>query len=635
MNKFRLGIVAKGLILVSIPLVFECAFVAVMANLQAQSEAAAVRAERAQEISNLINDLINELYTGLQSLHLNVAEFSPGFAHSARVSTAKDKIRRLMALIDSDRTQDQATLQAVSRAIDDGNALVEQAQKAFARGDEAEELRIRIKARRFAEKIITLRLIALSERQSAMSAADPAVESEIRQSMRNQLYVALLLSIIGTVALAFFTTSLVTRRLAHLADNSRRIARGQKLRDPIPGTDEIAELDLNLHKMAEGIDDLLQRERIILENARDIICVADNKLNILQISPSVEPVMGIAQQRLVGASCTTLLERSANQEVIGKISAIAQATAGNFSGDSANNLAQNFTDSFTDNFAKSFAKSFEGLLRSTSGKALNVLVSVSAAPKEGNLILIFHDITSLKEAERLKQDVINMVSHDLRSPLKMVAQTLEKFAQGLFGELNQDGKKMLSLAEQSTSQMSVLITDLLDLDKIESGTLRLANTSVSSQQLLERAQVLTSAQARQAKCQVNIDCAQGVVSCDPDRVNQILTNLIGNALKFSPPGATVTIKAESKSQLVHFSVKDCGPGIPEHLLDRIFERFEQVRDTDQNIGTGLGLTICKALVQLHGGTIWVESSTVNPSGSTFIFTLPELRRQLGPAVTRT
>ncbi len=598
-----------------------------MANLQAQSEAAAVRAERAQEISILINDLINELYTGLQTLHLNVAEFSPGSAHSARVSTAKDKIRRLTELIGRDRPQDQATLQAVSRAVDDGNALVEQAQKAFARGDEAEELRIRIKSRRFAEKIITLRLIALSERQNAMSAADPAVESEIRQSMRNQLYAALLLSIIGTVALAFFTTSLVTRRLAHLADNSRRIAQGQKLREPIPGTDEIAELDLNLHKMAEGIDDLLQRERIILENARDIICVADNKLNIVQISPSVEAVMGVPQQTLVGASCTTLLERSTNQEVIGKISAAARATAGNVSGDSANNLAHNF--------AQNYAQNYEGLLRAASGKALNVLISVSTAPKEGNLILIFHDITSLKEAERLKQDVINMVSHDLRSPLKMVAQTLEKFAQGLFGELNQDGKKMLSMAEQSTSQMSVLITDLLDLDKIESGALRLATTSVSSQQLLDRALALSSAQARQAKCQVNIDCAQGVVSCDPDRVNQILTNLIGNALKFSPPGATVTIKAESKSQLVHFSVKDCGPGIPEDLRERIFERFEQVRDSDQNIGTGLGLTICKALVQLHGGTIWVESSTVSPSGSTFIFTLPELRRQLGPAVTRT
>ncbi|MBP6746320.1 PAS domain S-box protein [bacterium] len=616
MNKFRLGIVAKGLILVSIPLVFECGFVAVMASLQAQAEAAAVRAERTQEISNLINELIQELYTGLQSLRLNVAEFAPGSAHKARISTAKEKIGRLLTLIGNDRSQDQATLQAVSRAVDEGNALVMRAEQAFLHGDEAEEMRIRIESKHFAEKIITPELIALSEKQNAISASDPAAQAELRQSMHIQLWLALILNILGTVGLAFLTTRLVTKRLAYLADNGRRIAQGQKLRELAPGTDEIAELDFNLHKMAKGIDDLLQRERIIIQNARDIICVTDNNLNILRISPYVESALGIPTQRLVGASCLTLLERNINQDAIVKISAAAKGSSGTSS--------------------ENFASSFEGFLKTTAGKALNVLISLSRVPKEGNLILIFHDITSLKEAERLKQDVVNMVSEDLRSPLTMVSHIFEKFEQGLFGEINQDGKNMLSMAKQSTRQMSVLITDLLDLDKIESGTLRLATTSISSQQLLERAQVLTSDQARQARCQVRIDCAQGLVSCDPDRVNQILTNLIGNALKFSQPGVEIIIKAESKSQMVHFSVEDQGPGIPAQLRERIFERFAQVRESDQNIGTGLGLTICKALVELHGGTIWVKSnSELGQSGSTFTFTMPEVRRQLGPAVTRT
>ncbi|MFA7338365.1 MAG: ATP-binding protein [Candidatus Obscuribacterales bacterium] len=616
MNKFRLGIVAKGLILVSIPLVFECGFVAVMASLQAQAEAAAVRAERAQEISNLINELIQELYTGLQSLRLNVAEFAPGSAHKARISTAKEKISRLLTLIGNDRSQDQATLQAVSRAVDEGNALVMRAERAFLHGDEAEEMRIRIESKHFAEKIITPELIALSEKQNAISASDPAAQAELRQSMHIQLWLALILNILGTVGLAFLTTRLVTKRLAYLADNGRRIAQGQKLRELATGTDEIAELDFNLHKMAKGIDDLLQRERIIIQNARDIICVTDNNLNILRISPYVESALGIPTQRLVGASCLTLLERNINQDAIVKISAAAKGSSGSSS--------------------ENFASSFEGFLKTTAGKALNVLISLSRVPKDGNLILIFHDITNLKEAERLKQDVVNMVSEDLRSPLTMVSSIFEKFEQGSFGEINQDGKNMLSMAKQSTQQMSVLITDLLDLDKIESGALRLSTTSISSQKLLERAQLLTRDQATHAKCRVTIDCAHGLVSCDPDRVNQILTNLIGNALKFSQPGAEITIKAESKSQLVHFSIKDQGPGIPAQLRDRIFERFEQVRESDKNIGTGLGLTICKALVELHGGTIWVESNT-EPSrpGSTFIFTIPEVRRQLGPAVTRT
>lgn len=591
-----------------------------MASLQAQAEAAAMRAERTQEISNLVNELIQELYTGLQSLRLNVAEFAPGSAHKARISTAKEKINRLLALIGNDRSQDQAILQAVSRAVDDGNALVMRAEQAFLRGDEAEEMRIRIESKHFAERIITPELIALSDRQNAICASDPAAQAELRQSMHIQLWLALILNILGTVGLAFLTTSLVTKRLAYLADNGRRIAQGQKLREPAPGTDEIAELDFNLHKMAKGIDDLLQRERIIFQNARDIICVTDNNLNILRISPYVESALGIPAQRLMGASCLTLLERNTNQDAIVKISAAARGSSGNTS----------------EHFASNFASNFEGFLKTAAGKALNVLISLSRVPKEGNLILIFHDITNLKEAERLKQDVVNMVSQDLRSPLTMVSNIFEKFEQGSFGEINQDGKNMLSMAKLSTQQMSVLITDLLDLDKIESGALRLATTSISSQKLLERAQLLTRDQATHAKCRVTIDFAHGLVSCDPDRVNQILTNLIGNALKFSQPGAEITIKAESKSQLVHFSIKDQGPGIPAQLRDRIFERFEQVRESDKNIGTGLGLTICKALVELHGGTIWVESNT-EPSrpGSTFIFTIPEVRRQLGPAVTRT
>lgn len=599
-----------------------------MASLQAQAEAAAMRAERTQEISNLINELIQELYTGLQSLRLNVAEFAPGSAHKARISTAKEKISRLLALIGNDRSQDQATLQAVSRAVDEGNALVIRAEQAFLHGDEAEEMRIRIESKHFAEKIITPELIALSDRQNAISASDPAAQAELRQSMHIQLWLALILNILGTVGLAFLTTRLVTKRLAYLADNGRRIAQGQKLREVAPGTDEIAELDFNLHKMAKGIDDLLQRERIIFQNARDIICVTDHNLNILRISPYVESALGIPVQRLVGTSCLTLLEGSTNHEAILKISAAAKGSSGNTS--------ENFSDNFAGNFSNGFSSNFEGLLKTAAGKALNVLISLSIVPKEGNLILIFHDITSLKEAERLKMNVVNLVSEDLRSPLTMVSQIFEKFEQGLFGEINHDGTNMLSMAKQSTRQMSVLITDLLDLDKIESGTLRLATTSISSQQLLERAQLLTSDQAHQAKCQVKIDCAQGLVSCDPDRVNQILTNLIGNALKFSQPGAEIIIKAESKSQMVHFSVEDQGPGIPSQLRDRIFERFAQVRESDQNIGTGLGLTICKALVELHGGTISVKSnSELNQSGSTFIFTMPEVRRQLGPAVTRT
>jgi PAS domain S-box-containing protein len=610
LNKVRLGIVAKGLILVAIPLVFECAFVGAMANLEVKSEAAANAAERDREISDLINELIAQLYAELQTVRLNLLEFAPGSAHKTRLREAKEKIGRLMELIGKDNLQDQNTLKAVSLAIDEGNTIIMRAENALRSGDEAEQLRIRIEARHFPQRIITPELLALGEKRSAISATEPSVQAEFRQRTRIQLCIALLLSILGTVALAIFTTRLVTRRLASLAENSRLIAQGQKLREPVPGGDEIAELDLNLHKAAQEIDELLLRERVIFQNARDIICVIDRDLNILRISPSAQSVLGIPPQELIGTSCIELFARNASQEAIAKIA----------------NLAQNCGSTAP------LSAIFEGCLK-TKLKALNVRISLSVVPKEDNLILIFHDVTSIRQAERLKQDVVSMVSHDLRSPLSMVGHALEMFAAGRFGEINGDGKKMLSMARQSTTQMAVLITDLLDLDRIESGVLRLSLTTISSQQILEWAQTLTSDQAGLSGCPVKVASAAGLVSCDPDRVNQILINLIGNALKFSPAGAEVTIQAQVKSPLVQFSVRDQGSGIPLAKLEKIFERFEQARESDQDTGTGLGLTICKALVELHGGSIWVENNS--GAGSTFHFTLPEARRQFGPAVTRT
>ena len=609
MNKVRLGIVAKGLILVAIPLVFECAFVGAMANLEVQSEAAANAAERDREISDLINELIAQLYAELRTVRLNLLEFAPGSAHKTRLREAKENIGRLMELIGKDNVQDQNTLKAVSLAIDEGNAIIMRAEDAFRRGDEAEQLSLRYEAMHFPARIITPELLALGEKRSAISATDPSVQAELRQMIRIQLCIAMLLSILGTVALAIFTTGLVTRRLAGLAENSRLIAQGQKLQEPVPGSDEIAELDLNLHKAARDIEELLRRERVIFENARDIICVIDSDLKILRISPSVESVLGVPADHLLGASCIELFDRNASQEAIARISNMARSNAS----------------------TAPVSATFEGFLKA-GAKTLNVRTSLSLVPKENNLILIFHDVTSIRQAERLKQDVVSMVSHDLRSPLTMVGHALEMFAAGRFGEINGDGKKMLSMAKQSTTQMAVLITDLLDLDRIESGVLRLALTTISSQQLLERAQALTGDQSGLSGCPVKVESAAGLVSCDPDRVNQILINLIGNALKFSPAGAEVTIKAQVKSPLVQFSVSDQGSGIPEAKLAKIFERFEQARESDQEIGTGLGLTICKALVELHGGSIWVENNS--GAGSTFYFTLPEARRQFGPAVMR-
>lgn len=598
MNRVKVGIVAKGLIIVAIPLVFSCYFVATMTSLQSQLESAAARAEHARAISTLLNGLIHDLYMGMGSITLKVDKFSAGHDRKERIEAAKTKIQQLTALIGTENTdnkEDLSTLQAVEQILDQGNILVKQAEQAYLDGNKVEVQRLRMQAQNLAGRLISPELIALGERQKAISVTDPSIQAELRQQMHLQLWASLIVSILATVTLAFLTTRSVTRRLAHLTEHSRRIAHGEALVAPIIGNDEISELDQVLHNMAAEIEALLQRERIIIENAGDIICVIDSTLKITTISPSVEAMLGISAQNLRGSSYLTILDRDKSEVAI---STIARAASGG-----------------TTNCR------FEATLKTSAGKAIDCLVSLSFVQREEIIILIFHDISKLKEAERFKQDVVSMVSHDLRSPLTAVSHILEMFDEGMFGELNKEGKIMLARAEQSTKQMSLLIADLLDLDKIESGKLKLSMGNISSNELLERAQMLTADLAQKAKCNVRIELGEGHVSCDIERVSQVLTNLIGNALKFSPPREEIVLKAEIKSPLIQFSVRDSGPGISPELHSVIFERFKEVRVGGQKTGADLGLAICKALIELHGGTIKIESD--GRPGSCFTFTLPQ------------
>lgn len=593
MKKIKLGIVSKGLIIISIPLLFECAVVTAMSSLESQAEAAASKAERARETSSLINSLIQELYVGLQSINLRAQTFSSGYNRVERIRSSKTKLHRLKELFAAS-PRDLETLNTVEKAIDEGNSMVERAEQAFINDDKVELIKLKQQSLHYAERVITPDLIALGERQKAIFDMDPSIQESFRSQMRTLLILALLLSVVGTVLLALVTTRSVTRRLALLAENSRRIASGEELKSPMAGSDEISELDTTLHNMARDIDDLLLRERIILENARDVICVINKNLGIERISPSVKELLGFNPHELLGESCLSFMDEASESA-----REIRRFTSGHDARDQV-----------------------EATLRTKLNKTITVLISLSYVSREENCILIFHDISALKEAEQFKQDVMNMVSHDLRSPLTMVSHILEMFQEGIFGDINDEGLKMLERAEASTQHMNRLVSDLLDMEKIKSGTLRLDVGPVTAQSLLARAVELTAAQAEEARCKVLIGQSEGVVMADIGRINQVLVNLITNALKFSPPGKEVVISAIRTAPNVTFNVRDFGRGIPKDMQDKIFERFSQVRSDDSKAGLGLGLPICKSLVNMHGGAIRVAS---DKTGSIFSFTLPECR----------
>lgn len=246
-------------------------------------------------------------------------------------------------------------------------------------------------------------------------------------------------------------------------------------------------------------------------------------------------------------------------------------------------------------------------------------------------VIVFKDITDRREAERSKNEFTAVVSHELRTPLTSIRGSLGLLESGVLGELPEKGQRMIAIAIENTDRLVRLINDILDLERINSGTIYMSHERCDAAQLV--AQVVEEMQpvAGAGGLRLESSCAPITLNADADRIHQVLTNLVSNAIKFSDSGETVSISAELSEGMVLFRVTDRGRGIPGDMLESIFERFSQVDTSDsrEKGGTGLGLSICNTIVEHHRGRIWVESKL--GEGSVFSFVLPvEQPSEVGP-----
>jgi signal transduction histidine kinase len=228
-----------------------------------------------------------------------------------------------------------------------------------------------------------------------------------------------------------------------------------------------------------------------------------------------------------------------------------------------------------------------------------------------------------KEMERMKQEFVSMISHDLRTPLTSIQVFVNMLSKGLMGQVPEPVTKKAQMADRNATRLIGLINDLLDIDKMESGQLELSLEETSLPAIIERS--VESVRGFAEKEGILIEwrgCEPITVNADGDRIVQVMVNLLGNAVKFSPKDASVRIAVEKQGAEARVAVIDKGRGVPEHLRTAIFERFKQVstKDATEKKGTGLGLAICKAIVEQHGGVIGCDS--VEGQGSTFWFKLP-------------
>lgn len=439
------------------------------------------------------------------------------------------------------------------------------------------------------------------KRQVEDEANKETIEQTNRQAQtRNIINLCVGFLIIFTIAitavLAKFWYKNIASRFAIILENSRRFGKRIPLVEEIGGSDEIADLDRTFHEMWNAVEEASRRERAMIDNAVDVICSVNEFGTFTAVSPAAERMWGYVPNELIGKNMALLVVQN-DQE-----NAFSSLTRSRQSGENT---------------------SFETAVAIKDGGTRHMQWSVQWSSQDLTFFCVVHDISDRKAIERLKQDFVNMISHDLKTPLTAVRLTLELVLKGVYGEIDAKGQNRIAVAQDSTQRLLELINQLLQLEKLEAGKMDISKTPSAVLALLKTACDSMETYAEQHKVWTEISCSDSLTAMiDEDRIVQVLINLISNAIKFSPPDSPIVVSAEQDADELLIQVTDSGRGVPEHLRASIFNRFEQVEraDSEEKGGTGLGLAICKAIVKAHDGEIGVESA--DGKGSVFWIRIP-------------
>ena len=249
------------------------------------------------------------------------------------------------------------------------------------------------------------------------------------------------------------------------------------------------------------------------------------------------------------------------------------------------------------------------------------VITNSAGEREGT-ILVFHDLTRLKQLERTREEFVANVSHELRTPLSLIKGYVETLLDGARNN-PEVAERFLKIIERNTQRLDLLIQDLLTISALESGRMKLNLQPVALRPLVEKIFTDLNPPADNKNVTLVNELPELTATADANRLEQVLANLVDNAIKYGRAQGHVTVGGKKLDDgKLEIFVQDDGPGIPAESLDRVFERFYRVdkaRSREQG-GTGLGLSIVKHIVQAHGGEVWVKSEP--GKGATFFFTLP-------------
>jgi PAS domain S-box-containing protein len=598
--RLHLSLTSKVLIFVSAPLLIQLGLLASLASLQSQAEQALRVSTKSGKISDAINKITNDAFE-IFTVYGNEKALDEISFETSRAQEMMERVHEDYNVLRA-FTQDQPEItKAITTSEEASNRcmkVLKDIKTSFLKtgGDGRSERKVLWRKLRDEMKgILYNELLTIGDEQKRLSQKAPEVQAQFREKAQSIMLGIGLFDLALGLALALFLTKGITTRLHRVSENTYRLASGMPLHKVMRGSDEIARLDQVFHKMANEIKEASRKERAIVENARDLICTIDTQGRFLAVNQAAEAFFGIEPQDLLGKHFIDLVVGSDTNKALDYLEKLKQS----------------------DNYS---ATPLEIEMRSSSGVTVETLWSAHWSEEENSFFCVIHDMTDRRKAEKLKQEVMAMITHDLRTPLSTINNVLDFFENGTYGTFDAKGRNYVLMAKRNADRMVALINDLLDIEKIKSGMMQLEIDTVSLNRCFSNCQAASLGLAEEMSVKLDFEPTDITVAADEQRLDRVLSNLVANAIKYSPKGGTVKVTATQQRNSVAVRVEDQGPGIPPDMLEAVFERFQQVGGSSKSKGgSGLGLTICKAIVEMHGGKIWVES---RGQGSTFIFSLP-------------
>jgi len=431
--------------------------------------------------------------------------------------------------------------------------------------------------------------------------------SEVRQHLLLALSLAILVALILSVWLAHS----ITKPLSDIAVAARQLGTGNHtLRIRTTAQDEVGLLASTLNDITGQLQakvDELSEDRTqllaVLTSMVEGVMVLDYRGHVLQVNPALERMFGISRVEARGRPCTDLFRHQQLNELVAII-------------------------------LRSPAHHQDEIVLPLTGRCLQIEASPAGGKRENEacVVLVFHDITELRRLEKIRKDFVANVSHELRTPLTSIKGYVEALLDGATND-PVASRNFLDIILKQSDRLNLIIEDLLELSKIESGRVSLKEEPLELPALVERTLSMVKPMADKKRHHLITAIMPSLppVAGDEGRLAQVLTNLLDNAIKYTPAGGTITVSAtlapssgmsERPAAAIDLSVADTGIGIPEQDRPRVFERFYRVDKARSRElgGTGLGLAIVKHIVEGHGGHVWVEANY--PQGSRFVVRLP-------------